>query len=129
MTTKERKILIGFSVLVTVIVLGSLVDSVGGQLRPAQPSIAPYTPSYTAPPARPGLGETPGFPKLSAAQIYEFRRSAKESGISEQEMERLRVQSIHAGMYPEDGLGGKNTREVQREHSRNATGFYEPDRK
>jgi len=128
MTAKERKILIGFSVLVTVIVIASLIDSVGGILRPKPPSHPPYT-IYVPPPVGPGLGETPGFPKPSAQMLYELRSAAKAAGISEQEAERLRVRAIHEGMYPEDAYGGANAREAQREQSRINSGFYDPARK
>jgi hypothetical protein len=71
------------------------------------------------------LGETPGFPKPTAAQLSELQDTARATGTSEQELERLRVEASHMGKYLEDSPGGQNYREKERERSRQASGWYD----
>lgn len=69
--------------------------------------------------AQPGIGDTPGYP-MTEAQRGELSHAARNSGMSVQELEKIRVQLIHQGMFPED-----DNRNRQREQSRRASGFYD----
>lgn len=75
-----------------------------------------------------GIGETPGFSTPTLSQKAELRRAAQAAGISEQEMERMRVQGEHVAGHPEDGPDGVNAYQRDREASRRASGWYEQKR-
>ncbi len=123
MTTRQRQIAVGF----TTLVIGLLIiwGVVSVQPKPVkqtwQPPATPYIPNKSGP----GIGETAGYGYLSLEEKARLRSAASQAGITEQEMEKLRVQTMHQGMYPEDAVGGMNDRERQREQSRKASGFYD----
>lgn len=76
----------------------------------------------------PGLGETPGYPGITPEQKARLHEAAQSAGMSDEEAERIRVQGIHAGMYPEDAHGGREAYQRDREASRRASGWYDNPR-
>lgn len=68
------------------------------------------------------IGSTPGYP-ITEAQKQQLRDTARATGVSEQEMERMRVYATHVAEYPEDGPGTANDRARKREQSRRAAGW------
>lgn len=68
------------------------------------------------------IGSTPGFP-ITEAQKQQLRDTARATGVSEQEMEAMRVYATHVAAYPEDGPGTANDRARKREQSRQAAGW------
>jgi hypothetical protein len=123
MTNKEKKYLLvgAFSVLAIVAFEFLAAREPASRSYPTAPIPAPSSETSGGY----GLGETPGFLKPTPSQARELRASAGANGISEQEMEKARVQAIHVGMFPEDMPGGQNDRERQREQSRQASGWYD----
>lgn len=124
MTARERQISIGLATLA----IGVLVVVVAAELqpKPVKPvwnDPVPYIPATKN--SGYGIGETPGYGTLTPTEAGRLSGAASQYGVSPQEVEQLRVQTMHQAMYPEDAVGGRNYRESQREQSRKASGFYD----
>ncbi len=124
MTTKEK--LLGTSlVIITLASVTYAIHTSRKVSRPASLNI-PVTVHITQPKQGGyGLGETPGFDTITPGQASQLRQAGSTYGVSDKELEQLRVQAIHQGMYPEDMPGGRNYRDQKREQSRKASGYYD----
>ncbi len=116
----------GFKWACLAILLGAIIYAVvagtGGSSH--GPDSFSFDHSSSAPAQVDVIGSTPGFP-ISYSDKVRLREAARTYGVSEAEMEKMRVRGTHWAEYPEDMPGGANDRERAREQSRKDSGWYE----